>query len=113
MCNELVIKSLIEVISKFRKIVIVSHVNPDGDALGSTLALYFFIKKLGGDPVVIIPNDYPNFYAWMPGINDVIVYDIIDTIFRLPPNILQAIHNYDFTADFASATSSIHFLSPL
>jgi hypothetical protein len=28
-----------------------------------------------------------------------IVYDIIDTIFRLPPNILQAIHNYDFTAD--------------
>lgn len=75
MCNELVIKSLIEVISKFRKIVIVSHVNPDGDALGSTLALYFFIKKLGGDPVVIIPNDYPNFYAWMPGINDVIVYD--------------------------------------
>ena len=75
MCNELILKSLIEVISKYRKIVIVSHVNPDGDALGSSLALYFFIKKLGGEPVVIIPNDYPSFYVWMPGIQDVIVYD--------------------------------------
>ena len=46
MCNELILKSLIEVISKYRKIVIVSHVNPDGDALGSSLALYFFIKNL-------------------------------------------------------------------
>ena len=75
MCNELVIKSLIEVISKFRKIVIVSHVNPDGDALGSSLALYFFAKKLGADPKVIIPNDYPGFLAWMPGIQNVIIYD--------------------------------------
>ena len=75
MCNELIIKSLIEIISGFRKIVIVSHVNPDGDALGSSLALYYYIKKLGADPVVIIPNDYPSFYAWMPGVKDVIVYD--------------------------------------
>lgn len=75
MCNGLIIKDLIEVISKYKKIVIVSHVNPDGDALGSSLALYFFVKKMGADPVVIIPNDYPDFLAWMPGIQDVIIYD--------------------------------------
>ncbi len=74
MCKELIIKSLIEIISN-KKIVIISHVNPDGDALGSSLALYFFSKKIGADPTVIIPNDYPNFLAWMPGIQDVVVYD--------------------------------------
>lgn len=71
----LIIKSLIDTILKYKKIVIVSHVNPDGDALGSSLALYFFAKKLGADPKVIIPNDYPGFLAWMPGIQDVIIYD--------------------------------------
>ena len=75
MCIGLIIKSLIDVILKYKKIVIVSHVNPDGDALGSSLALYFFAKKLGADPKVIIPNDYPGFLAWMPGIQDVIIYD--------------------------------------
>lgn len=75
MCIELIIKSLIDIILKYKKIVIVSHVNPDGDALGSSLALYFFAKKLGADPKVIIPNDYPGFLAWMPGIQDVIIYD--------------------------------------
>ena len=75
MCIELIIKSLIDAILKFKKIVIVSHVNPDGDALGSSLALYFFAKKLGADPKVIIPNDYPGFLSWMPGIQDVIIYD--------------------------------------
>ena len=75
MCIELIIKSLIDIILKYKKIVIVSHVNPDGDALGSSLALYFFAKKLGADPKVIIPNDYPGFLAWMPGIQDVIIFD--------------------------------------
>ena len=75
MCIELIIKSLIDIITKFKKIVIVSHVNPDGDALGSSLALYFFAKKLGAEPTVIIPNDYPGFLSWMPGIQDVIIYD--------------------------------------
>ena len=75
MYNELVINTLIETIVKYKKIVIVSHVNPDGDALGSSLALYLYVKKLGATPTVIIPNDYPSFLAWMPAIDDILIYD--------------------------------------
>ena len=75
MYEELIYKSIIDTIYKYKKIVIVSHVNPDGDALGSTLAFSLFVKKLGGEPVVIVPNDYPTFLAWMPGIQDVLIYD--------------------------------------
>lgn len=71
----MIIKSLADTIFKYKKIVIVSHVNPDGDALGSSLALYLFAKKIGAEPKVIIPNDYPNFLAWMPAIQDVLIYD--------------------------------------
>ncbi len=67
--------SLIDTLNKYRKIVIVSHVNPDGDALGSSLALHLFTKKMGLDSQVIVPNDYPNFLSWLPSIDDIIIYD--------------------------------------
>ena len=38
-------------------------------------ALYLFSKKIGANPKVIIPNDYPSFLSWMPSIQDVIIYD--------------------------------------
>ncbi|MBT8393645.1 MAG: bifunctional oligoribonuclease/PAP phosphatase NrnA [Flavobacteriaceae bacterium] len=50
-----------------KKIVIVSHKNPDGDAIGSSLGLYHFLIKLNHDVSVIMPNDYPDFLKWMPG----------------------------------------------
>lgn len=75
MCKELIYKSLIEVFSKYKKIIIVSHVNPDGDALGSSLALCLFLKKMGAEPLVILPNDYPSFFSWMPSLNNVMIYD--------------------------------------
>ena len=75
MSQSLIYNSLINTLQKYQNIVIVSHVNPDGDALGSSLAFYLFIKKLGLNPQVIIPNDYPKFISWLPGIHDVIIYD--------------------------------------
>ena len=72
MYRQLIFKSLTDTLYKYRKIVIVSHVNPDGDALGSSLALHLFAKKVGIDSQVIIPNDYPNFLSWLPSINDII-----------------------------------------
>lgn len=75
MCNTLIFNKIIDIIQTCKKIVIVSHVNPDGDALGSSLSLYLFAKKLGAEPVVIIPNDYPGFLAWMPAIDNIIIYD--------------------------------------
>ena len=75
MSKELIFSSIISFLTKYKKIVIVSHVNPDGDALGSSLALCLFAKKLGADSRVIVPNDFPSYLAWMPGIQDVLIYD--------------------------------------
>lgn len=50
-----------------QKIVIVPHKNPDGDAIGSTLALWHFLNNNGQEANIVSPNDYPGFLKWMPG----------------------------------------------
>lgn len=57
------------------KIVIVSHVSPDGDAIGSSLGLYHFLNGLDKTVNVIVPNYFPDFLHWMPGAKDVIIYN--------------------------------------
>ena len=51
------------------------HQKPDGDAMGSTLALYHVLKQLGHDAVVISPTNWTNFLNWMPGIKTVVDYE--------------------------------------
>ena len=58
-----------------KKIAIIPHRSPDGDAMGSTLALYHFLLKLNHKPTVISPNDFPNFLAWLPSSETVIIYE--------------------------------------
>ncbi|MEN8775900.1 MAG: bifunctional oligoribonuclease/PAP phosphatase NrnA [Polaribacter sp.] len=60
-------EDLKEFLSKPRNIVIVGHRNPDGDAMGSTLALSHFFSKKGHQPTVVVPNEYPDFLHWLPG----------------------------------------------
>ena len=54
-------------LEKPRNIVIVGHRNPDGDAMGSTLALKHYLGKKGHDCTVVVPNDSPDFLHWLPG----------------------------------------------
>jgi phosphoesterase RecJ-like protein len=58
-----------------KKIAIIPHRSPDGDAMGSTLGLYHFLLKLNHNPVVISPNEFPNFLAWLPGSETVLIYE--------------------------------------
>jgi phosphoesterase RecJ-like protein len=58
-----------------KRIVIVGHKNPDGDAIGSSLGLYFFLKALKHDTTVMMPNDFPDFLKWMPGCDSVLIYE--------------------------------------
>jgi len=58
-----------------KKIVIVPHKNPDGDAIGSTLALYHYLSKGNHNTTVISPNDYPTFLKWIPGNDTISIYD--------------------------------------
>ena len=69
------IYDLKQLLSSPKKIVIVPHKNPDGDAMGSTLGLYHYLKKLLHHVVVISPNDYPTFLKWMPSEDKVLKYD--------------------------------------
>ena len=56
------------------KVLISTHYNPDGDAIGSSLALYHFLISIGIKAEVLIPNDLPSFLQWMPGIEKATVY---------------------------------------
>ncbi len=54
------------------RIVLTTHKNPDGDAIGSVLALYGYLRSRGFNNVeCIVPDAYPSFLAWLPN-NDVI-----------------------------------------
>ena len=57
------------------KVVIITHYNPDGDAIGSSLGLKHFLKALGLEPIVIVPNDFPKFLKWMPEAKKTIIAD--------------------------------------
>jgi len=69
------INSIKELLSNPKRIIIVSHRNPDGDAIGSSLALYHYLKKLNQNPIVIVPNDYPQFLKWLPGDDSIKRYE--------------------------------------
>ena len=61
------IEELKTFLEKPRSIVIVGHRNPDGDAMGSTLALKHYLTKKGHNATVVVPNEYPEFLHWLPG----------------------------------------------
>ncbi len=66
------IKTLLE---SPKAIAIIPHKNPDGDAIGSCLGLYHYLKLYGHNAKVIAPNDYPDFLKWMPEEASILKYD--------------------------------------
>jgi len=64
-----------QLLSTTKDVVIVSHKNPDGDAIGSSLGLYHYLKKHNHKVSVIMPNNYPNFLKWIPGENSIFKHD--------------------------------------
>jgi phosphoesterase RecJ-like protein len=79
-----------------KQIAIITHVNPDGDALGSSLGLLRLLEKLGHSCSVLSPNDYPEFLKWMPGTDRVIILD------ESPAIAVETLRNADiiFALDF-------------
>lgn len=56
-------------------ILLTGHISPDGDALGASLGLYHFLFNMGKKVVVMVPNRYPGFFNWMPGIDGVVIME--------------------------------------
>lgn len=90
------INSIKQLLSTSKKIVIVPHKNPDGDAIGSTLGLYHYLLKNNHKAQVITPNNYPNFLKWIPGEDTILKHDSQTKLCE------ELIHNADiiFTLDF-------------
>ena len=94
--NEQDIRSIKQLLSTKKKIVIVPHKNPDGDAIGSTLGLYHYLIKGNHQVNVLVPNDYPTFLKWIPG-NDIILKHDSQT---KECNTLIEVADIIFTLDF-------------
>ena len=60
--------------SPARKIVTLSHTNPDGDAVGSSLAWAEALRRAGHTVTCIVPNKYPYYLDWMAGIRDIVIF---------------------------------------
>ncbi len=58
-----------------RNIVIIGHKNPDGDAVGSTLGLKHYLDLKGHTAQVLMPNEFPDFLHWIPGVETVYRFD--------------------------------------
>lgn len=96
--NKETAKIVQKLLASSQKVVIVGHKNPDGDAVGSCLGLSFFLKSLGHDTIVIMPNDFPDFLKWLPGVEEIIVHERE----REKSTGLINIANLVFTLDFNS-----------
>ena len=61
-----------ELINNAQHIVIFTHMAPDGDAMGSALAMWHYCQKRA---TVIVPNAFPAFLGWMPGAEEIRIYE--------------------------------------
>ena len=114
-----------ELLAQPQKIVITTHHKPDGDALGSSLGLYHYLKQKQHQVQVVTPTDYPDFLQWMPGNDDVIIYtekkeqsaaliEQADLIFCLDFNSLSRINEMGELVQVSSAKKIMvdHHLDP-
>lgn len=63
------------IIENAKNIVITTHKGPDGDAIGSSLALYHLLNQLDKNVSVIVPDAFPDFLNWMEGTDQIICFD--------------------------------------
>lgn len=112
-------------IDKAQEIVITTHLSPDGDALGSSLALYHYLRDQGKNVRVVVPNAFPYFLKWMNGADNIVIntyipevakrlIDNADLIFCLDFNILKRIGELGEVVEQATAHKVLidHHLSP-
>ena len=98
-----------KLLSTSKNIVVISHKNPDGDAIGSSLGLANYLKQNGHQVNVVMPNDFPEFLKWIPESNSIIIHE------KDTDKSLQCIYESDiiFTLDFNSLDRTGELQSPL
>jgi phosphoesterase RecJ-like protein len=69
------IQDIFPQLTQARKVAITTHQKPDADAMGSSLALYHFLKGLGHSVTVISPTNWAQWLDWMPGNEEVVDFE--------------------------------------
>ncbi len=119
------ITSVDVLIKNSKKIVITTHHKPDGDAMGSSLGLYSYLKQRGCDVYVVTPSEYPEFLNWLPN-NDLVInfenakntatelISTADLIFCLDFNFLNRVEKMESVLRNSSAKKVLidHHLDP-
>lgn len=73
--SEAELSGLKEMCDNAENVILTCHVSPDGDAIGSTLAFYHFLRRKGKNVSVVVPNIFPDFLMWMPAAEQIKVYE--------------------------------------
>ena len=113
------------IVSEGNFFVLTCHTGPDGDALGSTLGLANYLNTLGKEALVIVPDAYPDFLAWMPGSQEILRFDkhrekaelmiaMADVIFAMDYNALSRVDDMGALIAKSKAKKVLvdHHLSP-
>ncbi len=119
------IEGLERLIAEGSFFVLTCHAGPDGDALGSTLGLAHYLKSLGKEALVIVPDAYPDFLAWMPDSQEILRFDkhrekaelmiaMADVIFAMDYNALNRVDDMGELIGKAKAKKVLvdHHLQP-
>ena len=75
MISEKELMMLNDLISKHRKFVLTTHINPDGDAIGSEIAMAEYLRHLGKEAIIINNSSTPNNYKFLDRNEDIVVYE--------------------------------------
>ena len=105
--DESKIHELTNALLRYNNIVITCHVAPDGDAIGSSLGLYHFLRRMGKVATVVVPDMIPRNLHFLPGVKQTIIYTQQSEL------AIKAIENADllFCLDY-NALHRIDKLSP-
>jgi len=92
------IEELKELLRMPKNVLITSHRNPDGDALGSSLALSLYLQKLGHTVRVTAPSEYPSTFTYLPQIKEFFIYDVHNE--ELDPfiDVAEVVFSLDYNA---------------
>lgn len=100
-----------DLLKQKKKILITSHANPDGDAVGSSLALYLFLKAMGHDVYSMVPNNFPDFLSWLPGSKKMLVYDKEPEYCNSLMNSCDVLFSLDYNSPSRLGTAAEYFES--
>ena len=81
-----------------KKIIVIPHKNPDGDAIGSCVAINELLKSLGHKSSIISPNNFPDFLKWMDIQNEIKIYENNPELFNNEILTTDIIFTLDFNS---------------